>query len=98
MMQAVCFTCGSEKPGPLSPCGHCCATPRSKDELSLSLILCRQLSPQPQLTQFAHQIQSGHGLNLAEGMVAKVRDALKHPQIAAMLRVGHRMGRLSDTA
>ena len=96
MTQAVCFACGRDKPGPLAPCGHCGATPRTEQELSLSLILCRQLSPPAQFAQFAQQIQSGTGLQIQESVLAKVRDALKNPRLAAMLRVGRRMGQLAD--
>jgi methyl-accepting chemotaxis protein len=94
---AVCFRCGGDKPGPLAPCGQCGAIPRTDDDLSLSLILCQQLSPAAQLAQFAQQIRSGHGLQISESLRAKVREALGHPQLAAMLRAGRRMGQLADT-
>jgi molecular chaperone DnaK len=97
MTHAVCFRCGGYKPGPLAPCGYCGAAPRTENELSLSLILCPQLSPQAQLAQFAQQIRSGHRLEISESLLAKVGEALKQPQLAAMLRIGRRMGQLFDT-
>jgi hypothetical protein len=55
----------------------CGATPRTDEELSLSLILCRQLSPEAQLAQFAQQIRSGSGVQIPESLLAPEERARK---------------------
>lgn len=98
MTQARCFQCGVDKSGPLAPCGRCGSVPRTESDLSLSIILCRQLSSEAQLKEFGQQLQSGQALTIPDSLMAKVREALKHPQLAALLRVGRKMGDLADTA
>ena len=41
-MQALCFQCGAEKPGPFKLCSQCLTAPQSQEDLLLSLCLSRQ--------------------------------------------------------
>jgi len=39
MTMAICFACGAIKFGALCPCDKCKATPKSEDEIAVSLLL-----------------------------------------------------------
>jgi hypothetical protein len=85
MTSAVCFKCGNEKFGPLSACGQCGAFPQTEGERSLSLVLCKHLSSKQKLAHFSDEIRNGFRLAVPEIELAKAREALKNPQLMAML-------------
>jgi hypothetical protein len=87
MTLSICFKCGAEKDGPFSLCPACKFAPRAEDELALSLALCDHLSSKIQLANFAHQIRNGFRLRASESLLAQAREALKDPQLMAMLGV-----------
>lgn len=87
MTDAICFKCGAEKVGPLTQCGSCKTTPRAESDLALSLALSEHLSPKKQLGVLAHEIRSHLKLSVSEHLLRQARDALKDPQLLAMLGV-----------
>lgn len=97
MTAAICFKCGSEKPGALAVCWRCGVTPRTEDELSLSLVLCEHLASKAQLTQFAHEIRNGIRLAVPDSLLAQAREALKDSQLMAMLGERHEVEKVSKT-
>ena len=86
MTQAVCFKCGSGKPGFLAPCGQCGVAPRTEQELSLSLVLSLHLSAEPQLTRFSHEIKNGRPVTVPESLLELAREAVDL-QLLAMLKI-----------
>lgn len=85
MTNSICFKCGAEKVGPLTQCGSCKTTPRVESDLALSLALSEHLSPKKQLGVLAHEIRSHLKLSVSEDLLRQARDALKDPQLLAML-------------
>lgn len=85
MTSAICFKCGAEKIGALTQCGSCKATPRAGSDLALSLALSEHLSSKKQLGVLAHEIRSHLKLSVSEELLRKAREALKDPQLLAML-------------
>jgi hypothetical protein len=45
MTIAICFACGAIKFGALCPCKTCAATPKSEDEIAVSLLLTDRQIP-----------------------------------------------------
>ena len=88
MTVAVCFKCGSEKSGPLTQCGSCNVTPRENGDLALSLVLSEHLSSKTQLEVLAHEIRSHLKLTVPESLLLQAHEALKDPQLLAMLGAG----------
>jgi hypothetical protein len=87
MAGAICFKCGAEKSGALTQCGSCNVTPRDEHDLALSLVLSEHLSSKTQLQVLAHEIQSHLKLTVPESLLNQAREALKDPQLLAMLGV-----------
>jgi hypothetical protein len=85
MTSAICFKCGAEKFGPLTQCGSCKATPRAESDLALSLVLSEHLSSKTQLGVLAHEVRSHLKLSVSEELLRQAREALKDPQLLAML-------------
>ena len=85
MGMAICFKCGSEKSGALIACRSCCAAPRTNSEYAVSLALSDHLSSKEQLTQYSHELQSGKKLSVPREALVQALDALKDPQLLAML-------------
>lgn len=85
MTAAICFNCGSDKFGALTACGQCGEAPRTDSELALSFALCEHLSSKSQLLHYAHEIKNRLRLTIAESMLIQAREALKDPQLMAML-------------
>lgn len=85
MTAALCFKCGAEKIGALTQCGSCNATPRAESDLALSLVLSEHLSSKTQLRVLAHEIRSHLRLSVSEETLRQAREALKDPQLLAML-------------
>src|SRR5690606_19583632 len=82
---AICFKCGSEKSGALIACRSCCAAPRTNSEYAVSLALPDHLPSKEQLTQYSHELQSGTKLSVPRVALVQALDALKDPQLLAML-------------
>lgn len=85
MTSAVCFKCGTDKTSPLLACGACGQTPRHEGALALSLVLSEHLSTKVQLAHFAHEIKNHLRLSATSAKLAEAREALKDPQLIAML-------------
>lgn len=85
MSNSICFNCGAEKFGALTQCGSCKTTPRAESDLALSLVLSEHLSSKMQLSVLAHEIHSHLKLSVSEELLRQAREALKDPQLLAML-------------
>ena len=86
MGMAICFKCGSAKSGALVACRRCNATPRANSEYAVSLALSDHLSSNNQLAQYSHELRNGQNLSVPREALVKALDALKDPQLLAMLR------------
>jgi len=96
MSIAICCKCGNEKTGALTQCGSCKTTPRAESDLALSLVLSEHLSSKTQLGVLAHEIRSHLKLSVSEQLLRQAREALKDPQLLAML--GARPQQVSERA
>lgn len=85
MTLAICFKCGSDKPGALLACSGCGTTPRAHSELALSLVLTDHLSSKSQLAHYSHELRNHLKLSVPPEALAQAQDALKDPQLMAML-------------
>ncbi|WP_244273754.1 hypothetical protein [Acidovorax soli] len=86
MAMAICFKCGSAKSGALVACRSCNAAPRANSEYAVSLALSDHLSTKDQLAQYSHELRSGKQLSVPREALVQALDALKDPQLLAMLR------------
>jgi hypothetical protein len=59
MTIAICFACGAIKFGALCPCETCKATPKSEDEIAVSLLLSDHHMPIPDLEALSEAMVSG---------------------------------------
>ena len=85
MSMAICFKCGSAKPGALIACRSCNAAPRTNSEYAVSLALSDHLSSKNQLAQYSHELRNGQKLSVPREALVQALDALKDPQLLAML-------------
>lgn len=85
MAMSICFKCGSAKSGALIACQTCHAVPRTRDDIALSLALSDHLSSKQQLAQYSHELRSGKGASVPLSDIIQAGDALKDPQLLAML-------------
>ncbi len=85
MTKAICFNCGLEKAGALLACSGCGTTPRTNNELALSLVLTDHLSSKLQLAHYSHELRNHLKLSVPSDALAQAREALKDPQLLAML-------------
>lgn len=85
MGMAICFKCGSAKPGALIACRSCNAAPRTNSEYAVSLALSDHLSSKDQLAQYSHELRNGQKLSVPREALVQALDALKDPQLLAML-------------
>ena len=85
MAMAICFKCGSAKSGALVACRSCNAVPRANSEYAVSLALSDHLSSKDQLTQYSHELRNGKKLSVPREALVQALDALKDPQLLAML-------------
>jgi hypothetical protein len=85
MTKAICFKCGEEKFGALTACKSCRAIPKGDQALALSLVLCEHLSTNSQLLSYAHEIKNHLKLSAPANLLAQASEALKDPQLMAML-------------
>ena len=91
MTKAICFKCGEEKFGALTACKSCGAIPKGDQELALSLVLCEHLSTNSQLLSYAHEIKNHLKLSAPAILLAQASEALKDPQLIAMLGEGNEL-------
>lgn len=82
---AICFKCGSAKSGALVACRNCNAAPRANSEYAVSLALSDHLSSKDQLAQYSHELRNGKKLSVPREALVQALDALKDPQLLAML-------------
>ena len=85
MSMAICFKCGSAKSGALIACRSCNAAPRTNSEYAVSLALSDHLSSKDQLAQYSHELRNGQKLSVPREALVQALDALKDPQLLAML-------------
>lgn len=85
MGTAVCFKCGSAKSGALVACRNCGATPQTNSECVRSLALSSHLSSEEQLARYSQEIRDGKILSVPPAALFQAREALKDPQLLAML-------------
>ena len=86
MGMAICFRCGSAKPGALVACRSCNAAPCRNSEYAVSLALSDHLSPKDRLVQYSHELRHGRKLSVPREALIQALDALNDPQLLAMLR------------
>jgi hypothetical protein len=91
MTYAVCFKCGVEKSGPLTQCVSCNVTPSEESDLALSLVLSEHLSSKTQLEDLTHEIRSHLKLTVPDSKLLQAHEALKDPQLLAMLGADSQM-------
>lgn len=82
---AICFKCGSAKSGALIACRSCNAAPRTNSEYAVSLALSDHLSSKGQLAQYSHELRNGQTPSVPREARVQALDALKDPQLLAML-------------
>ena len=85
MATAICFKCGSEKSGALLACRGCSAAPRTNSEYAVSLTLSDHLSTKDQLALYSDEIRGGKKLSVPRETLVQALNALKDPQLLAML-------------
>ena len=85
MSMAICFKCGSAKSGALVACRSCNAAPRTNSEYAVSLALSDHLSSKDQLAQYSHELRNGQKPSVPREALVQALDALKDPQLLAML-------------
>lgn len=85
MTMAICFKCGSAKSGALIACRSCNAAPRTNSEYAVSLALSDHLSSKDQLAQYSHELRNGQKLSVPREALVQALEALKDPQLLAML-------------
>ncbi|MGV0958241.1 MAG: hypothetical protein ACOYB1_00235 [Limnohabitans sp.] len=85
MTKAICFKCGEEKASPLMTCPSCKETPKHQSALALSLALSDHLSTKAQLAHYAHEIKNHLRLSVRSDHLDQANEALKDPQLIAML-------------
>lgn len=98
MTRAICFKCGEEKASPLIACPSCKETPRHQSGLALSLALSEHLSTKAQLAHYSHEIRNHLRLSVRSEQLDQANEALKDPQLIAMLGgVSHEPTRSTTT-
>jgi hypothetical protein len=86
-MAEICFKCGSDKSCALLACSRCGTTPLTNSELALSLVLNDHLSSKSQLAHYSHKLCNHLKLLVLSDSLAHAQNALKDPQLVAMLGV-----------
>lgn len=77
MTIAVCWKCGSQKIGALTPCPRCSAEPRSPEEKAKSLLLSDHHRDAAELQSLGRQIEHGTAFEFDEAEVARVAAAIQ---------------------
>lgn len=87
MGTAICFKCGSAKFGALIACEQCGVAPKASKELAVSLALSRHLSSDADLAKYSYELRNHLTLSVPNGAVIQASEALRDPQLLAMLGV-----------
>lgn len=82
---AICFRCGSVKLSALDACRDCNVAPRTNSECAISLVLSDYLSSKEQRAQYSSELRNGENFSVPREALVKALDALKDPQLLAML-------------
>jgi len=82
---AICFKCGSTKSGALVACRNCEVAPKTNSEYAISLALSDHLSTKDQLAQYSQELRNSKKLSVPREALVQALDALKDPQLLAML-------------
>lgn len=91
MTVAICFTCGARKTGgAFFVCDSCKSIPQTESELAQSLVLSKHLCSETQLESYAHEISNHLKLSISDSLLKRAQEALKDPQLLAMLKSGSR--------
>ncbi len=85
MAMAICFKCGSAKPGALTACQTCNAVPSTTSQYAVSLALSDHLSSKDQLAQYSQELRNGNKLSVPREALSQALVALKDPQLLTML-------------
>lgn len=85
MGTAICFKCGSAKSSALIVCSNCDAAPRTKSEYATSLALSDHMSSKDQLAYYSQELRNGNKLSVPCEALAQAQEALKDPQLLALL-------------
>ena len=85
MGMAICFKCGSAKSGTLTACRNCNVAPSTNSQYAVSLALSDYLSSKAQIVQYSSELRRGKSLSVPNEVLAQALDALKDPQLLAML-------------
>lgn len=88
MTAAVCIACGAKKAEVFTECGSCNSVPKSSDDLVLSLVLSRHLCSEAKLEVFSYEIKNHLKLSVSQALLDEAKEALKDPQLLAMLGAG----------
>ena len=86
MSVAICFKCGSEKSGVLIVCRKCGFAPRTNSECAVSLAFSEHLSSEHRLARYSQELRNGQKLSVPRETLVQALNALKDPQLLAMLR------------
>lgn len=87
MTMAVCFKCGVIKFGAFVPCPQCSATPKTEDDLVLSLAMTDHYFDMPTLEQMGAAVRDGNPPHL---------DPQTYTQMIEMIRSSGMLGMLTD--
>ena len=87
MGMAICFNCGAAKTGALIVCRECGVVPKASNEFAVSLALSDHLSPKNDLAKYSHELRNHLKLSVPNEAIAQASEALKDPQLLAMLGV-----------
>jgi hypothetical protein len=66
---AICFKCGHFKKGAFNPCEYCAVSPRSEEELALSIVLTDHYFNQVNLEQLSTWVKDSGSAELSSGML-----------------------------
>ena len=86
METAICFKCGYEKVSALIACRNCKVAPKTNSEYAISLALSDHLSTNDQLAQYSYALRNAKKLSVPREALVQAFDALKDPQLLAMLK------------
>jgi len=87
MGMAICFNCGAAKTGALIVCRECGGVPKASNEFAVSLALSDHLSSKNDLAKYSHELRNHLKLSVPNEAIAQASEALKDPQLLAMLGV-----------
>lgn len=86
MTVAICFNCGKFKFGAWAECNHCGKTPKSDDDIVLSLVMTDHYYDEGSLEHLGGQIAKGMNIILDEDMKKDLLEEIHSPAMADVLR------------